>query len=198
MTDKQIERIKKKIKSYRAMLSAEKRKFGGYFDNRSLRYMLPEFYLKIMDYKGGLNYYRWFAREFPDDIGFPEFNLYWALTLFKNNKMEEAIAKTYKTAFSNTYLIDLICSKEVKSIDKSETIGFESLGYAKEVVDDCVKLLTDDFIIWLNSLIKTEDYKSNLNKFISIQKLIKDEPVGKLRSKLIDESGKLEKSLTKE
>jgi hypothetical protein len=62
--------------------------------------------------------------------------------------MEEAIAKIYKTAISNTYLIDLICSKEVKSIDKSETIGFESLGYAKEIVEDCVILLTDDFITW--------------------------------------------------
>jgi tetratricopeptide (TPR) repeat protein len=197
MTDKQIERIKKKIKAYRSMLSAEKRKFGGYIDDRGLRYLLPEFYLKIQDYKGALNYYRWFTKEFPDDIGFPDFNLYWALTLFKNNKMEAAIAKTYETVFSNTYLVDLICSKEVRSIDKSETIGFETLGYAKEIVDDCVKLLTDDFITWLKTLIETEDYKSNLNKFISLQKLIEDESAGKLRSKLIEESRKLEKRLTK-
>jgi len=52
MTEKQIQRIKKKITNLRAVLSAEKRKFGGYFDNRGIRYLIPDLYLKIPDYKG--------------------------------------------------------------------------------------------------------------------------------------------------
>ena len=45
MTNNKIETIKKRIKSYRAILSGEKRKFGGYFDNQGLRYeiIFPDF-----------------------------------------------------------------------------------------------------------------------------------------------------------
>ena len=198
MTEKQIERIRKKIKIYRAKLAAEKRRFGGYFDNGGIRYVIPEFYLQIEDYKGALIYYRWFAKEFSDDIGFPAFNLFWSFILYKNNKKEDAVSKIYKTAFSNTYLIDLIRNQEVKSVDKSELVGFEPLEYARQIVDGCVNLLTQDFKQWLCTYRETDEFKSNLNKFISLQKLIKDEHTGDLRDKLIRESIKLEKQLTKE
>jgi hypothetical protein len=196
MTDKQIERIRKTIKIYRGRLSAEKRKFGGYFDNGGTRYIIPEFYLQIQDYKGALTYFRWFSKEFPEDIGFPSFNLFWALTLYQNKKISEAITKVYKTAFSNTYLIDLICNKETLRIDKSELNGAENLDYAKQIVEGCNKLLTSEFKVWICQFIETADFKSNLNKFISLQKLIADEPVGPLRLKLIKESDKLERQLS--
>jgi hypothetical protein len=196
MTDKQIERIKKTIKIYRGRLAAEKKRFHGYFDNGGTRYIIPEFYLKIADYKGALVYFRWFTKEFPDDSGFPSFNLFWSLTLFQNNKIIEAIHKAYYTAFANTYLIDLISDREVNTIDKSELSGSESLDYAKQIVEGCTKLLTPEFKVWISALSETEDFKSNLNRFTSLQKLINDEPAGRLRSKLINESSKFERLLT--
>ena len=196
MTDRQIERIKNTIKIYRGRLAAEKRKFGGYFDNGGTRYIIPEFYLQIKDYKGALTYFRWFSKEFPDDSGFPSFDLFLALTLYENRKINDAVKMAYKTAFSNTYLIDLICNKTTFRMDKSELDGSDNLDFAKEIVDGCVNLLTTDFKAWICSLSETEDFKSNLNKFISLQKLIKDEDVGPLRSKLIKESRKLEILLT--
>ena len=196
MTEKQIERIKGTIKFYRARLAAEKRMFGDYDDSPGLRYIIPELYLKIRDYKGAMVYFRWFSKAFPDDIGFPVFNLFWSATLFENNKIPEAIKKAYETAFSNTYLLELINGKDPVQIDKSETIGFENLEYAKQVYKDCIKFITLEFQIWISNLSGFDDFKSNLNKFISIQKLIKDEPVGPMRTGLIQESNKFESKLT--
>jgi len=196
MTEKQIERIKGTIKFYRARLAAEKRMFGDYDDSPGLRYIIPELYLKIRDYKGAMVYFRWFSKAFPDDIGFPVFNLFWSATLFENNKIPEAIKKAYETAFSNTYLLELINGKDPVQIDKSETIGFENLEYAKQVYKDCIKFITLEFQIWISNLSEFEDFKANLNKFISIQKLIKDEPVGPMRTSLIKESYKFKRQLT--
>ena len=198
MTEKQIEKIKDAIKRYRGRLTGEKRRFGGYFDNGGIRYIIPELYLQIGDYKGALNYFRWFSREFPDDSGFPSFNLFCTFILYQNKKFKEAVRSAYKTAFSNTYLIDLICKKSSTSIDKSELDGGETLIYAKEIVEGCDKLLPKDFTIWLCKFSESDEFKANLNKYISLQKLIKDEPVGQLRSHLIDESAKLERQLTYE
>jgi hypothetical protein len=196
MTERQIENIKKTIKFYRARLAAEKRMFGDYDDSPGLRYIIPELYLKIRDYKGAMVYFRWFSKAFPDDTGYPVFNLFWSATLFENNKIPEAIKKAYKTAFSQTYLLDLINGKDPVQLDKSESIGFENLEYAKQIYKDCIKFITLEFQIWISNLSEFDDFKANLNKFISIQKLIKNEPVGPMRTKLIQESYKLESHLT--
>ena len=196
MTDKQIQRIQKKIKFLRARLTDEKRKFGGYDDSRGIRYIIPELYMQIMDFRGAMYYFKWFSKSFPDDIGFPEFNLFWSITLFHNNKIDAAIQKLYETTFSNTYLIDLIFGRNPETIDKSELMGSESLKYAKEIYQDCVNLMTLEFQTWLSYISDTDDFKTNLNKFVSLQKLIKDEPVGKMRNHLISESRKFEKEIT--
>jgi len=196
MTDKQIERIKKKIRAYRARLAAEKRTWGIYDDSRGVRYVIPELYFKIKDYKGAMTYFRWFAKSFPDDIGYPDFNLLWSATLFENNKIPDAIKKAYETAFSNTYLLDLINGKKPLPLDKSETMGFEPIDYALEVYEDSIKLISLEFQIWISNLSETDEFKNNLNRFISLQKLIKDEHVGPMRTHLIQESDKFERLLT--
>jgi len=178
MTEKQIERIKKTIKFYRTRLAAEKRMHGDYDDSAGLRYVIPELHFQIRDYKGALVYFRWFSKAFPDDTGFPFFNLLWSAAFFENNKIPEAIQKAYETAFSNTYLLELIGGRDTVQMDKSEPIGYENLEYAKQIYKDCINLITLDFQIWISNLSEFDDFKANLNKFISIQILIKDEPVG--------------------
>lgn len=197
MNEKQLERIREDIKVYRARLASEKRRFGGYFDKGGIRYLIPELYIKIKDYKGALSYFRWFSREFPDDIGSPFFFLIWTFTLFQNKKYTEAIRLAYKTAFSNTYVLDLISNKEVANIDKSEMDDSQNIDHAIEIIEWFNNHLTKEFKSWIGELTETEDYKINMNRFISIQKLIKDEPVGPLRSHLLQESYKLEKELTR-
>jgi hypothetical protein len=58
MTEKQIQRIKKRIKFLRGRLTAEKRQFGGYHDESGIRYVIPELYMQIMDFKGAMYYFR--------------------------------------------------------------------------------------------------------------------------------------------
>lgn len=196
MTEKQIEKIKKKIKVCRARLATEKRMFGDYDDSQGLRYYIPELYLKIKDFKGALVYFRWFAKAFPDDIGYPDFNLFWAATLFENNKISDAIKKVYATAFSNTYFLDLISGRDTVQIDKSEPIGFETLDYAKSAYEDCIEFITLEFQVWISNLSEFDEFKDNMNKFISLQKLIKDEPTGQLRTELLQTSRKFTRQLT--
>ena len=126
--------------------------FGGYDDSDGLRYIIQELYFMVKDFKGALIYYRWFSKAFPDDIGFPVFNLLLSTAYFENNKIPKAVNKAYETAFSNTYLFDLINGKEPIRIDKSESIGFENLEYARKINRDCIKLITPEFQIWIGKL----------------------------------------------
>lgn len=56
--------------------------------------------------------------------------------------------------------------------------------------------MTLEFQTWLSYISDTDDFKANMNRFISLQKLIEDEPVGKMRTHLINESTKFEKAIT--
>ena len=108
----------------------------------------------------------------------------------------QAIQKAYETAFSNTYLLELIAGRDTFQLDKSEPIGYENLEYAKQIYKDCIQLITLEFQIWISNRSEYDDFKANLNKFISIQKLIKDEPVGPMRTSLMQESNKFKRQLT--
>jgi hypothetical protein len=192
MNEKEIEKIKNTIKVYKSRLAGEKKRFGGYFDSGGVRYKIPELYIQLADYKGALTYFRWFEKEFHDDSRYPFFDLLWSFTYFKNKREKDAIRLAYKTAFSDIYMIDLLC-KPVGVNDKSESHDFV---YANGLVEWCEKLLTRNFKEWICRLYETEEFKANMNKFISIQKLIDDKSLSESRSDLIDESDKLERKLT--
>lgn len=43
-------------------MAGEKRRFGEYFDNGGIRYIIPELYLQLKDDKGTLYYFNWFKQ----------------------------------------------------------------------------------------------------------------------------------------
>jgi hypothetical protein len=76
MAPKQEERIKNKIDRIRKELAADKKRWGGFYDDScGLRYLPPEQFIKLKDNKGGLRFLSWFNRTFPHDNGYPIFCL---------------------------------------------------------------------------------------------------------------------------
>lgn len=178
MTEKQIEKIKKKIRKHRAFLRAEKRKLGWYDDSYGKRYIIGMLYIQIEDYKSALRYFNWFDKEFSDDVGFPDFLLTWCLSLFKSNKLKEAEIKAIEVSFSNTYLIPLLLRKKIKEIRKSELSSVENINAAKYMVAEWKdKYNQKDFNEWLSQFLETPKYQSYINEFIDIKKklLLEDE-----------------------
>ncbi|SFD85897.1 hypothetical protein [Thermophagus xiamenensis] len=193
MTDKQIERIKKSIRKRRAALTAEKRKFGGFIDSAGNRYYIFELYMKIVDYKGVITYKKWFDKNFSDDIGSPFLSLIWAVACFELGKMAEAKTYTIDTAFQNVYLHGLLLDREVSPIDMYNH-GYDMLEFAKSLIEDCKKITTKTYLDWLATFINTDEYNDPVNKYIALNKLLKDENNDEKRGKLLDEIELLEKS----
>jgi hypothetical protein len=197
MTEKQEERIRKKIKQIRATLAAEKRKFGCYDDSRGLRYFPVELFIRIADYKGGLTYLRWFQKNFPDDIGFPGFLFEWTFILYKNDKLKDAERKAYQTFCSNTYVFDFFLGKEIRPIDKSENISFETSEFAKNLPYSADQPEFSEFSKWLTTIINSENFKKLADKFIEIQKRLKVEQDRETRHYLIKQSYQLRENYGK-
>ena len=185
MTEKQIEEIRTKIRSNRARLRAEQKKYGACRDGEGKRYYIAELYAKIGDFRGALRYLNWFEEEFPQDIGDPLFHFIWTVALVENDRTEEAKKKAYTTAFSNTYLFDLLLDRPVEQMDKSELISFESLEFAEEIKGTCIKYGTERFFSWLKAFTESDEYRDNMNAFINLSKQIKHTEQGEERRALL-------------
>jgi hypothetical protein len=175
MTPKQIERIQNKIKNIRKTLYNEKRMFGCYDDSRGLRYAPLNLYLKIGDYKGGLTYLRWFNKNFPYDIGMPDFLFEWTIILFKLKKFKEAESKAIETYFANSYLFDKFFERPIFPIEKYENSNLEIPEFAEYLNYSKNQIELNDFAEWLADFEKLEKFKEIKSKFHEIGKKLKNE-----------------------
>jgi hypothetical protein len=195
MTEKQIERVKTKIKKIKAALAADKKRWGGFYDDsRGLRYAPPRLYIQIADFSGGLRYMNWFQKNFPDDSCYPDFLFEWTIILFKTGRLKEAEKKAFQTFCHNTYLFDKFFNKEIIPIDKFESSNLEVAEFIKSSFDyiHSQDNLTD-FSEWLNNFIKTEKFVQQSNKLIEINKRLKNEKDSETRWYLIEQADQLEK-----
>jgi len=194
MTPKQIERIETKIKRIRATLTAERRKFGGYHDSGGLRYAPPELYIKIMDYEVGLTYLRWFARNFPDDIGMPVFLFEWTIILFKNGKFKDAEAKAVQTYFANSYLFGKFFGRQITPTEKHENSNQESPEFTNYLHYSSQHEELFDFAEWLTTFEKSEKFELLKNKHSEISERLKQEGNSEIRFSLIRQLQQLEQN----
>jgi hypothetical protein len=174
MTDKQIEKIKLSIKRHRAALTAEKRKFGGFHDGSGTRYHISDLYIRISDYKGTINYKKWFDKNFPDDVGDAVLSLNWSIAYYGLGQVRETKIFTIDTAFQNVYFHGLLLDRVVDKIDMYES-GQDILEFTKSYIADCKKVVTKSYLDWLSNFMDTDEYKIPINRFIALNKLLKDE-----------------------
>lgn len=191
MTPKQIERFQSKIKQIRSALAAEKREFGFASDSRGLRYLPLEYYIKIEDYKGGLDYTRWFQKIFTDDIGFPDFLFEWSIILFKLGKLKEAERMVINTFRGNTYLLDKFFNRPVIKVEKWEGSNWETAEQAEYLQYSCSDKNLQDFSEWLDDFEKSENFRRVTDGFINIQKALKDEDNIDKRRQLLKDADRL-------
>jgi hypothetical protein len=191
MTEKQIEKAKNQIATIRKILADEKRKYGDYDDSRGLRYAPPQYFIKLNDFKGAMTYYRWFQKNFSDDIGAPMFLFEWCITLFKNGKLLEAENKAIETFTANTYLIDKFLDRPFHPFDMIDNANWHReqikshLPYQKE--EERFRPFTQ----WLSLFVESTRYKAVTAEFLEIEVRLLTEPVGALRSELVHRKHRL-------
>jgi hypothetical protein len=196
MTEKQIERVRTKITRVKHELAADKKRWGGYYDDSAgLRYVAPCLYLKIRDFKGAMNYFRWFSKNFPDDCCYGVFLLEWSLTLFKLGKVEDARQKVTDAYFSDTRVLNKFLGRQVTMVD--ETINsFERDWSEKQVLGYSAKENDwADFAVWLETLLTSEPFLSLSKEYLEIQDQLKTESDPAKRGKLLEMEEALNKKL---
>jgi len=197
MIPKQQERIITKIKKIKAELAADKKRWGGFYnDSRGLRYLPPRLYIQLTDFSGGLRYMNWFTRNFSDDCGFPDFLFEWTIILFKTGRLKDAEKKAFETFCCNTYIFNKFFDRVITPIDKYENSNIDIPQYATDYFDYSYKQSNlTDFSEWLKQFLETDIFLLLSNKYIDIYKRLKVEHDREIRHYLIVQAGQLENEL---
>lgn len=191
MTPKQAERLKKKIADIKRALAAEKRTFGGYDDSRGLRYLPTRYYLQLGDYRGGLNYTRWFAKAFPDDAGFPDFLFEWTVLLFKAGKLGEAQGKAWQTFCANTYVLHKFLGRPIQPLAKDEGWAYAGVGLVDYFSYSSQQAELLDFSLWLDEFLSSEAFISRRAHYMALYERLDTEEDGETRGYLIHQAHQL-------
>ncbi|MCM5530647.1 hypothetical protein [Parasegetibacter sp. NRK P23] len=185
MTPKKIEALKTKISKIKRTLAADKRKYGCYDDSRGIRYLPVKYFIELEDYKGGLAYLRWFSKNFPDDIGFPDFLFEWTIVLFKSGRIKEATKKAFETFYANTYLFDQFFGKPLIQIDKWEGSNLQTISFAQTLQYSYIEPSLKDFADWLEQTILEDEFHMRCDLYIDIQRQLRTERDQERRSDLV-------------
>lgn len=176
MTEKQQERIRLKIKKIKSELAADKKRWGGFYDDsRGLRYLSLEYYIKLKDYSGGKRYLNWFYKNFPDDSGFPEFLFECSIILFYSGKLKDAQRKLFETFTSNTYVIDNFLGNPITQIDKYEGSNIDGIEYLNYFNYSSATEDLSEFTKWLTETYNSDLFKSAANEFIDLKRQLEAE-----------------------
>ena len=188
MTPKHKERIKTKIKRIKLALSADKKLWCGfYIDGRWLRYIPPQLYLQLDDYSGGLRYFNWFTKNFPDDSCYLSFLLEWTIVLFKTRRLKEAEKMAFETFCSELTLINIFFGKQVIELNNPE----DSNESRQEVANNHFLYASSqdnllDFSEWLHKFVRTKRFILFGKKYIDSQKRLETESDYKKRHYVVD------------
>lgn len=194
MTDKQIETVKTRIDKYKNALAQDKKFWGGqYHDGQGIRYIIPEQFIKIEDYKGGLRYLNWFDKNFPDDSGYPIFLFEWSFILFKCDKLIDAEKKVHRTFFSNTYLFDKFLGKKLLSLGKNESSGWEYESLVENFPYSYKGTKFIEYACWLEKILTSRTFLDKANEYVEIERQLVNQSVGKTRTKLVNRLYKIKK-----
>lgn len=175
MKPKQADRLRKKITDIRRVLAAEKRKFGWYDDSRGLRYLPTKYYIQLGDVAGGLTYTKWFAKNFPDDAGFPAFLFEWLVILFKNEKIKEAEQKAIETFCADIHLLSSFLGRPHAISEPWEEEPIVNGFWAKYFASLGTEVPLADFTEWLTGFMTTERFLASAGKYIDLLRQLQGE-----------------------
>ena len=116
MTTEERKRFRNRANRAKRELLKEKDKCG-YFDDRSgKRYRIPVFYILAGENDKALDFFSWYEKEFPDDIGEPIFHLYWALSEFKAGHKKEASYRLKIAMLANLYMLPFLFQEPIEML----------------------------------------------------------------------------------
>jgi len=186
-------KIRERIRRYEHALAQEQTATGFISDGYGKRYMLAPLYLLADDVPGCLQSLDWFQTTFPDDIGDPEQSLCWTLALYRNGDLAAARQRLSMTMLMNLYLIPALWGEQLKAYDIWHGSNLAEPEYLDWISAEIFALWNDDATAWAEQHYHSPPFTELRTRHIEIERQLLHEKPGPKRTRLCNESSRLER-----
>lgn len=163
-----------KAKAIQKRLLKEKADHGAIIDSQGNRYYIPELLMQANELEKGKEYYDWYQKEFPDDIGEPNMFIQWMIMFYCLGEHEMALRIARRIIYLNVHIIPQLLERPLAPID-----GFwYGTAYAdpdyiteSEVYE---MALPADFLGWLSQEYDKTSMQSLVSKYITLRQKLND------------------------
>ncbi|MEM7537939.1 MAG: hypothetical protein AAF639_37560 [Chloroflexota bacterium] len=183
--------IRDRIKRYERDLRKEKKLFGAFDDSSGTRYLLVPYYVLLGEWRGAVKSNKWFEKNFPNDVGDPFQFICATLAYYKTDDQTNAARLLQKTMFSNLYLVPRLLGQELEPLDVDPYSNTETAAYLDYAPPEYWDLWDEEALAWIGETYESESFVQMRERYIELEKQLKDEPVGPTRSALVEEKSKL-------
>ena len=183
----QVWRIPARIDSIKADMKRDKARFGFIDDGRGLRYEVPVLQMRIMDLAGAYRYRTWFLKNFPDDIGEPMMLLAWTAMFFHRQELIKAHEQLYRTVYSNLYIVPHVIDEPVGRYDIWHGSNCEEPEWFADYDFASLEFINANFKSWIRKEYLSESMRNEIEKFVKLGSLLKDEQDVKRRTAIVKE-----------
>lgn len=183
--------IRQRIRRYERKFKNEKESWGMIGDGAGTRFLLAPLYLLMDDLEGAIASFEWYEKEFPDDSPDAAHHLCWSLALHRADQERKAIRKLGQTMIANLYLIPCLLGNPIPRLDIWHGSNLEWPEYVALVPEEFLDLWQPQDSDWARHHYESPPFQRIKNRYIEIQRELKDESPGPRRSELVNESSAL-------
>lgn len=188
-----VKQIRARIRRYERALELELNHEIGR-DGYGKRFLLGPLYLLAGDVAGALAHFAWFEEAFPDSCGEPYQYLMWSLALYRGNRRREACIKLYQTMLQNPYLIPHLLGDQPRPLQIWHGTNLAEPEYALDAPTELLALWNAEERAWARQVSEHPVVVCRTKRYVEIHRALLDEPRGRRRNALVNESCELEKS----
>jgi len=107
------QKLRQRASQYLRAIKKEKKDTGFYGDGYGKRFLIGGLLLHAGETQKALEYYRWYAKEFPDDSVDPLNAVFWALALLRVGQQKQAEAKLMECQCEDIYMVPRLLGQNV-------------------------------------------------------------------------------------
>ena len=193
MTVAQRARIQRKIDRYKKALSDQRARFGAIDDSQGLRYEIPVLQMRLLDLTGALalSYLvlEEHSRRYRGSAHVPRLDGD-VLSPRRTRKRQETICG--RPCFPTSISFPRVIGKPVGPYDMWYGSNIEEPLWLEGYDFRSLEFLTPAFLEWLAEEYRSDEITKDIAHFVELNRKLKDEPVGKSRTAIVEELAKMQ------
>ena len=182
------QKLKRKISSYKSSFKKERANIGFINDGAGKRYILFSLYFVLNDLSKSQEYFTWYEKEFPDDVGEPIQKLCWALSLQRMKKDCEAKYMLGDLMLSNLFMIPHVLGEGVAKYDMWHSSNYKYLDYLSYIPEEVLDSINEPDFNWMKELYFSFEFRRIRERYIEIYNKLDATLDHEERMRLLNES----------